>query len=136
MHAWRIARLLILVSIAGVSIWLSIQTYIAVYNILDIQLDIYAWILQTSSHVGEVKTQVTDFLQSAKDVFSKDSTWYQLVDEWNTQDVGERIEQFAFRLRMVSGIIAAVVWVIVWKVLFDICFGLRRLFSKMHDFVA
>ncbi len=64
----------------------------------------------------------------------------EVADPWTVDtdtllSVEEKLNTFAWKLKLISWICWAVVWLLVWKVLFDLVFGLSSMLRKVKTFV-
>lgn len=127
-------RICILLVIVLLSLYSWRRVYETVFALLDFQIWFYKTYLQTWEQLGNVKDAFGGVVDQALWLLweSSDSIWNSGED---IDTLSTKVDAFAKKITLISGVIWVIVWLVVWKILFNLVFWLRNWIQKIQQFI-
>jgi hypothetical protein len=133
--SWKTGRVTLLILLTIFVAWCGRWIYYTLYELLDFQLTLYAYLINMQEQYGQVKTMAQ-------------SSWNSLLDfvgaenNEKTEQLGvtmpsseERLQAATRKLRLICWVISVLCSVFLRKVCFDILWGVKGMFMRIQRFV-
>lgn len=125
-------RLLIL---AG-AVWVWMMTSSVVYDILDMQVLLYKWLLQAQQYTHEATNVAwTAISQAGEWLWLVEETEKTYILDTELLHITEKLVIYTEQLQQIAMIIWVVMGGITYKILFDIVFGIRKHITQLKQFI-